>query len=272
METAREQKTAAAFLVAELRRARLRRGWSQEELAKAINYSASLVSAVEKCQQPPTAKYLELVDKALDTGGLFARMLDELVSLDQPQPWLWGWRTIEEQAKALRWYEPLYVPGMLQTEDYARAVFEAGGLLDPNEVENRLVARAKRQEILYREHPPYLVAVLDEGAIRRPVGGEQVMREQLLYLAKLGEQHPRVCIHVVPQSAGEYPGLGGGFIIATLPDDSELAFQESQIRGQGLEQAADLLRLQRVWEASLGCALPVQESTELIREVAEKWT
>ncbi|GAB3796880.1 helix-turn-helix domain-containing protein [Micromonospora zhanjiangensis] len=266
-----EQKTAAAFLIAELRRARLRRGWSQEELAKAINYSASLVSAVEKFQQPPTLKYLELVDTALDTGGLFTRMLTELVTLDQAQPWLRGWNAIEEQSKTLRWYQSLYVPGILQTEDYARAVFEAGGLLDPDEVEKRLAARTRRHEILFRECPPILVAVLDERAIQRPVGGEKVMREQLLYLAKLAEQHRRIWIHAVPTSAGEYPGLGGPFIIATAHDGSELAFQDSQVRGQGLEQPVDLARLRRVWEISLGCALPVQESTDLIRKVAEQW-
>lgn len=91
--------TAAAFLVAELRRARMRRGWSQEELAKAINYSPSLVSAVELGQQPPAPKYLELVDEALDTGGLFGRMLAELVSLDKAQVWLRGWRAILDQAR-----------------------------------------------------------------------------------------------------------------------------------------------------------------------------
>ncbi|MFU8854285.1 Scr1 family TA system antitoxin-like transcriptional regulator [Micromonospora sp. SL1-18] len=127
--------TAAVFLVAELRRARVRRGWSQDELAKAVNYSPSMVSAVELGQQPPTPKYLEQFDKALDTGGLFGRMLTDLVSLDRAQPWLRGRGAIIAQAKMLRWFEPLYVPGLLQTESYARAVFEAGGLLEPEDVE-----------------------------------------------------------------------------------------------------------------------------------------
>ena len=125
------QMTAAAFLVAELRRARARRGWSQDELAKAVNYSASMVSAVELGQQQPTAKYLELVDRALDTGGLFGRMSTELVSLDRAQLWLRGGQAISRRRGRFDGIEPLHVPGLLQTEAYARAVFEAGGLLDP---------------------------------------------------------------------------------------------------------------------------------------------
>jgi transcriptional regulator with XRE-family HTH domain len=103
-------QTAAAFLVAELRRARVRRGWSQEELAKAVNYSPSMVSAVELGQQPPTPKYLGLVDKALDTGGIFGRMITDLVALDKAQVWQRGWRTIVEQATKLRWFEPVTFP------------------------------------------------------------------------------------------------------------------------------------------------------------------
>lgn len=93
------QTTAAAFLVAELRRARIRRGWSQEELAKAVNYSPSMVSAVELGQQPPTPKYLEQFDKALDTNGLYGRMLTHLVALDKAQVWLRGWRAILEERR-----------------------------------------------------------------------------------------------------------------------------------------------------------------------------
>ncbi|MEU8260900.1 helix-turn-helix transcriptional regulator [Micromonospora sp. NPDC048999] len=263
--------TAAAFLVAELRRARTRRGWSQEELAKAMNYSPSMVSAVELGQQPPTPKYLELFDQALDTGGLFGRMLTDLVSLDRAQPWLRGGGAIVAQAKVLRWFEPLYVPGLLQTEAYARAVFEAGGLLEPEDVERRLNERMASQRILYEEQPPRLMAVVDEAALRRQVGMRKVMCDQTTHLARIATEHPRVRLHVVPLSAQEYPGLGGPFILATLREGIDLAFLGTQVGGQELDQPADLGRLQRVWEATLGEALPPQESIELVREVAESW-
>ncbi|MFC0503825.1 helix-turn-helix domain-containing protein [Micromonospora costi] len=264
--------TAAAFLVAELRRARVRPGWSQDELARAVNYSASMVSAVELGQQAPTTKYLELVDRALDTDGLFTRMLTDLVSLDRAQVWLRGGSAIERQAKTLRWYEPLHVPGLFQTEAYARAVFEAGGLLEPDEAERRLADRMQRQDVLYGDQPPRIVAVLDEAVLKRAVGTRKTMCDQALHLARLTTEHPKVRLLVVPRSAGEYPGLGGPFILATLTDGSELAYLDTHVRGQELDAPADLLRLQRVWETVLGEALPPQESIELMREVAESWS
>lgn len=264
--------TAAAFLVAELRRARARRGWSQDELAKAVNYSASMVSAVELGQQPPTAKYLELVDKALDTGGLFGRMLIELVSLDRAQVWLRGWREILREAQVIRWYEPRYVPGLFQTEAYARAVFEAGDLLDQDEVERRLTERMEWQGCLNGDRALKVVAVLDEGVLRRCVSDRKTMADQALHLGRIATEHPHIRLHVVPRSAGEYPGFGGPFILAAMPDDTEVAVVNGQGRGEELHQPADLRRLQQVWEVSLGAALPVQESIELLREIAESWT
>ncbi|MEU2614469.1 helix-turn-helix transcriptional regulator [Micromonospora sp. NPDC007271] len=266
------QMTAAAFLVAELRRARVRRGWSQDELAKALNYSPSMVSAVELGQQPPNPKYLEQFDKALDTGGLFGRMLTDLVSLDRAQPWLRGWRAILAESWALRWFDPLHVPGLLQTEAYARAVFESDPLLNPDEVERRLTDRMDSQGVLYAERPPRLVAVVDESVLRRRVGGRKVMFEQVLHLARLAAEHPHVRIHVVPCSAEEYPGLNGPFILASMADGAELAFLGGQIGGQELDRPADLMRLQRTWEATLAVALPPQESIERLRELAESWS
>jgi transcriptional regulator with XRE-family HTH domain len=263
--------TAAAFLVGELRRARTRRGWSQDELAKAVNYSASMVSAVELGHQPPTAKYLELVDQALDTGGIFGRMLTELVSLDRAQPWLRGWRAILAGSWALRWFDPLHIPGLLQTEAYARAVFESDPLLDPDEVERRLTDRMDSQAVLYAERPPRLVAVMDEAVLRRRVGGRKVMCDQVLHLARLATEHPHVRIHVVPCSAEEYPGLNGPFILASMAGGGELAFLGGQIGGQELDRPADLMRLQRTWEATLAVALPLPESIERLRELAESW-
>jgi transcriptional regulator with XRE-family HTH domain len=241
-------------------------------LAKAVNYSASLVSAVELGQQRPSGDFLARVDKVLDTGGLFARMLDELVSLDLIQSWQRDWQAVIEQAKALRWYQSSHIPGPLQTEDYARAVFESGDLFDPDEVDSRLANRMKQQDILDRDRPPGLVVVLDEALLRRPVGGTRVMREQLLHLIRLAEEHHRVRLHIVPQRAGEYPGLSGPIILATMEDGSESAFLSGHLGGRELARPAELRWLQRVWETILAVALPPRESLELIREVAESWS
>ncbi|GAB3856421.1 helix-turn-helix transcriptional regulator [Micromonospora andamanensis] len=265
------QLTAAAFLVAELRRARVRQGWSQEELARAVNYSPSMVSAVELGQQPPTSKYLDLFDKALDTGGIFGRMLTDLVALDKAQVWQRGWRTIVGQASKLRWFEPIYVPGLLQTEAYARAVFESGDLLAAEEVTSRLTDRIESQNVLYGDRPPQIIAILDEGVLRRLVGSRKIMADQATHLARVATEHPKVTVHVVSRSGEEYPALGGGFVVATLRDGGELGCLGGQVKTHELQEAAALDRLHAVWEATLGLALPPQDSIRLIREVAESW-
>ncbi|GIJ28162.1 transcriptional regulator [Micromonospora qiuiae] len=265
------QMTAAAFLVTELRRARIRHGWSQEELAKAVNYSPSMVSAVELGQQLPTPKYLELFDKALDTGGLYGRMLTDLVALDKAQVWRRGAQAIIGQAAKLRWYEPLYVPGLLQTQDYARAVFEAGGLLDPAEVERRLKERMENQAVLSGDCSPHLVAIIDEAAVRRCVGGRKIISEQLSHLVNVASEHPRVRLHLVPQAAAEYPGLAGPFLLATSRNGTDVAFLSSHIGGQELDRSGDLDFLRQVWEVCLGEAYTPTQSIELMREVADAW-
>lgn len=265
------EMTAAAFLVAELRRARVRRGWSQEELARAINYSPSMVSAVELGQAPPTSKYLEQFDKVLDTGGLYTRMLTNLVSLDRAQPWLRGWRAILDDAEELRWFDPLHVPGLLQTEAYARGVFAADDSLSRLEREERLVDRMASQGILCEPNWPWVVMVIDESTLRRRVGGNKVMVEQTRHLMQMAADHPSLRLQVVPCSAGEYPGLNGPFILATMRDGVEVAYLGGQIGGRELDGPVDLSTLHRVWEGTLGAALPPQESIKLLGEVAESW-
>ncbi|GAA3779428.1 hypothetical protein GCM10022225_79520 [Plantactinospora mayteni] len=137
------------------------------------------------------------------------------------------------QATVLRSFEHVVVPGLLQTAAYARVLFRSVGLFDEEEVERRAAARLERQAVLTGERPPQLVAVLDEHVLRRPVDGPLVMREQLLRLVKVGTEHPRVRLHVVPASVGAYPGVAGAFVLATLPTGEDVAYLDDQLRVTG---------------------------------------
>ena len=261
--------TASAFLVIELRRSRSAAGLSQEDLGKAINYSASLVSAVENGQRPPTREYVSAVDRTLGTGGLFERLLAGLVSLDLAPVWLRDWIVFEQEAVLLRWFQPLLVPGLLQTESYARAVLEWGGLLDEPEVERSVASRMDRQAILTRQRPPQFIALIDESVLRRVVGGPSIMVEQCEHLLKCAE-HPHVSVHVVPDAAGGHAGLAGPFILAKSPG-FEAAHLDNSLRAQVIDQAAGVDTLVRKWEALRGEALSRTQSAELIRGAAESW-
>ena len=145
-------------------------------------------------------------------------------------------------------------------------------MLDGPEVERRLTDRLETHAVLYRDQPPQVIAILDEAALRRQVGDRKVMGEQIAHLVRLVTEHPRVRLHLVPRSAGEYPGLAGGSCMATLPEGVELGCVGGQVRTQEFSEAGVLTRMREVWEATLGEALPPRESIELVREVAEAWS
>ncbi|MBX7266182.1 helix-turn-helix transcriptional regulator [Micromonospora sp. Llam7] len=268
--------SAMKYVVMEFRLFRISLGLGQEDFGRAIGYSASHVSAVETGGRPPTADYAMAVDRSYDPafdktdGGRFARMVRELSKIDNDPAWLREWGEWESEARLLRWYEPAYVPGILQTEAYARATL-ADGLLAPDEVEHRVTSRLERQRILTQDNPVPLVAVLDVMVLRRQINGHPgVMREQLDHIVKMAEL-PHVQILVVTEEAGVYPGLQGGFILATLPDGSVVAYLDHQVDAQVVTQPDRLATLQRIWEVVRGEALSRRQSLDRIKEVAQTW-
>lgn len=263
------QVSPSAFLLGELRRARSAAGLSQEEFGKAINYSASLVSAVENGARPPTRDYLVAVDAAFSTGGLFERLLDGLVSVDQAPVWLRDWVIFEREATLIRWFQPLLVPGLLQTEAYARAVLEWGALLPPAEVERSIASRMERQTVLDRSQPPQFVAIVDETVLHRLVGSPAVMVEQCERLMKCVDR-PNIHFQIVPASAGAHAGLAGPFILAK-GRDFEAAHLDNSLQADVVDRRDAVDKLIRKWEAIRGEALPRTQSRELIKEVATRW-
>ena len=174
-----------ALFGAELRHYRTAAGLSQEQLGDQIGYSAALVGAVETARRMPTEDFTarcDLVDE-LDTGGallrLRAHLRDQLHRQVWP-PWFREWPSIEREALSLRTWELALIPGLLQTADYARAILRGVRPDDTDEEnEQQVDARIERQQILARQDPPMLWAIMDEGALHRPVGGRKSMRSQL---------------------------------------------------------------------------------------------
>ncbi|MEV4827528.1 helix-turn-helix transcriptional regulator [Micromonospora sp. NPDC049257] len=254
----------------ELRRLRTKAGLSQEGLGDLVNYSASLVAAVEQCRRPPRKEFAERCDTVLDTDGLLARIRDAQIR-ESLLPWFREWVTIEQEATALCSFQPLVVPGLFQTEDYARALHEGASQLIGDEMEQQVAARLARQEILTRANPPLFVAVLDHTVLERPVGGPKVMREQLLHLRDVGSR-PRVHLHLVPKETGAYPGLNGAFVIATPPEGDDIAYLDNQLQGTLIERTADVQSLRRSWESVRAEALSHKATVKLISEAADSWT
>jgi hypothetical protein len=206
----------------------------------------------------------------LSAGGLLVRIRESLIR-ESLMPWFREWVAIEQTASALRSFQPLVVPGLLQTEDYARALFEGAGHLIGEANEGPVAARLARQAILERADPPLLVAVLDAGVLDRPVGGPKVMRAQLHHLIEMA-QRPRVHLHIVPNIIGAYPGLNGAFVIATPGEGDDVVYLDNQLKGTIVERAADVLSLRQTWESVRAEALSHGQTTAVISEAAQSWT
>ncbi|MCM0677505.1 helix-turn-helix transcriptional regulator [Micromonospora phytophila] len=185
--------------------------------------------------------------------------------------WFRPWQEIEREAVSLRSYQSAVLPGLLQTEAYARAVLAGGGLLARDDIERHLAARLGRQGILRRDGPPQFTAVIDEAVLRRPVGGRATMHEQLLALVTACAE-PHVRIHVVPSSVGAYAGLNGPFVIANSHDHRVAGYLDNQLQGQVVSDPEDIAAMMTAWENVRGEALSHWQSVDLITEVAETWS
>lgn len=148
---------------------------------------------------------------------------------DAVSPRLLQFIEFEAAASISRNFQPLVVPGLLQTEEYARAMFgQFPGDVPDKRIDAQVEVRMRRQELLDRDDPPLLFFILDEAATRRLIGGRDVMRRQLRRLAEVAAR-PHVTVEVVPFSAGVHPGLQGSFVIQEFPDpaDDDVLYLES---------------------------------------------
>jgi lambda repressor-like predicted transcriptional regulator len=185
--------------------------------------------------------------------------------------WFRPWQEIEREAVSLRWFESTVLPGLLQTEAYARAVLVGAGLIPRGDVERHLAVRLGRQGVLRRDDPPQFTAVVDEAVIRRPVGGGSTMREQLLAVAAACAE-PHIRVHVVPSAVGAYAGLNGPFVIAHSDDHRVAGYLDNQLQGQVASDPDDIAAMMAAWENVRGEALSHRQSVDLITEVAESWS
>ncbi|MFU8854044.1 helix-turn-helix domain-containing protein [Micromonospora sp. SL1-18] len=248
-----------------LKAARASADVSQERMASLVKWSPSTVAAIETGRRRPTMEFAAAADEALETGGLLAELL-EAADRERSPNWFASWRSYELQAVRLRAFEPCLIPGLLQTEEYARAIISAGGLIPPDQVDEVVSVRLERQELLTRNEPTELIAIMDESALRRPVGGPAVLDAQLGRLLEMARL-PHVRLHVIPNDVGAHVGLASGFILADLPGDEQVLYLETAARGQVVDDPDALRLIRRKWDSLLGEALSERASQDLITKL-----
>jgi transcriptional regulator with XRE-family HTH domain len=259
-------QSALAMFAAELRAARAKAGMSRDELGVLANYSGSLVALVENMTRVPTLAFAQRLDEALGTPGTFERMQEHLRAAPFPS-WFRPWAEIEVTATQLRLFEHSLVPGLLQTEDYARAMLSLRPNTSENELDALVAARMERQTILYRDIPPMVWAVIGEAVLGCQVGSAKVMHDQLPHLADMSSRG-NLDVQVVPLSAGGHYALLGAFAVAEADGMARAAYLETVTEGYIVETPALLSEVCLAWDRLRSQALPSGASKDLIMKWA----
>jgi transcriptional regulator with XRE-family HTH domain len=272
----------ARRLALELARRREAAGLSREDAASRLEWSTSTIFRIETGRSRPQPGNVRAL---LDLYGVTGAERDGLIQLarEARQPGWWhSFRDVlpnpyevyiglEGGAASIRNFEPVVVPGLLQTEEYARAMFRGGPReLDRDEVERRVEVRLARQGILAHDDRPRLWAVVDEAVIHRLVGGPAVMRDQLRHLVNAAEQG-KTTIQVVPYRAGAHAGTTGPFVVLDFPEpaDPAVVYVETLAGDIYLEQHADVDRYTLAFDRLLAAALHPDDSVRLIEQTAD---
>jgi transcriptional regulator with XRE-family HTH domain len=251
------------LIAVQLRRHREERKMSGSKLALILDLDRSSVSRLESGGMKLQLKHAKILDREWQTDGLFAFLVGFAISGHDAE-WFKTHSEMELRSSELRIWELSWIPGLFQTEDYARAMFEAAGLLD---VDAHLAQRMKRQEVLTRSPLPLMRVFLDQGVIEQPVGGAGIMHAQLTALLELA-QRPNVTVRVVPRSIGAHVGRDGSFKIMTVRN-ADIAYTEACGGGRLVMDAAEVRSFRLRFDRISDRALPVDASIELTTRVTE---
>ncbi|MBL1286686.1 helix-turn-helix transcriptional regulator [Streptomyces sp. NE06-03E] len=259
-----------ALLGAELRHRREAAGLSQDDLGAPLFVSGSFIGQLEAGTRRMQVDQAQKLDEVLGAGGFFVRNCAALKKSKYPDHFAEA-AEAEAVAETIREYSPLLIPGLLQAESYARAVFRAGRPTTPEEVIDELVAaRIDRAGLLSHPTTPTVWLVLDEAVLRRRVGGPAVMAEALRHLAKHIQQR-RVIIQVLPYSAGGHAAMGGPLKLMAFPDAPSLAYLDGLGSGQLLDDPASVRSYELTYDLLVASALSPDASLALIESVAEDY-
>ncbi|MEU6052098.1 helix-turn-helix transcriptional regulator [Streptomyces xanthochromogenes] len=245
-------------------------GLTQQQLAETAIMSRTHIAHIEAGRRWPSQDDAKRLDRALNTGNVLASFLPD----KHAQPvadHFEAARQFEQQASMIREFAISCVPGILQTEAYARAILGAAFPPLSNEERDQAVAtRLERSRILSSPVTPVVWALLDEAVLRHPVGGPTVMAEQLNHLADLVEAE-RIRVHVLPFSTGAHPLLHSMVTLMWFEDQPPIAYVEGLHTGKVHDSPAVVECLQGTYALALSDALPLKESLALLRATAKDY-
>ncbi|MFD3610408.1 Scr1 family TA system antitoxin-like transcriptional regulator [Streptomyces atroolivaceus] len=257
-----------ALLGAELRHRREGAGLSQDDLGAPLFVSGSFIGQLEAGTRRMQADQAQKLDEVLDAGGFFTRNCAALKKSKYPDHFAEA-AEAERLATTIREYSPLLIPGLLQTEAYARAVFRAYQPTATEDViDDLVVARLERAQLLTDPTTPLLWVVLDEAVLRRHVGEPGTMTQALQHVATLVHQH-RAIVQVLPFAAGAHTAMGGGLKLMAFSDAPPLAYLDGLGSGQLLDEPPLVRKYELAYDLLVASALSPGDSLAMIQSVAE---
>lgn len=267
-----------------LRKLREQQGLTLDQVAGLMDCSPSKISRIETGHSSAGLRdvrdLLGVYGVTGHTAEAVTEMAREARRHDRNRTWWHPYNSVlvsayvgnEQTASCIRTYEHQNIPGLLQTPDYALALFHAAHPRpDPATIQARLRLRLGRQAVLIRhEDPLHLHVVLDEAALSRPIGGDEVMRAQMRHLAKATTM-PNVTVHLLPFNVGAHPGTEGTFAILDFPevDGSSIVYIENATGGLFLDKGPDVEHYAEIFERIRGRALDPDETTDQINALAD---
>jgi transcriptional regulator with XRE-family HTH domain len=250
----------------ELRAHRAAKGWTQVQLGKAIGYSGSFVSDVERGDRGVVEEFAKACDNAFGIPGTFLRLWEDAQKSLFPA-WFAPIVPLEREAEKISGWELGSVPGLLQTDGYARALAKARKPQDDEEAVERIVqARMDRQGILSRPRPPMLWYVIHEGVLRHVIGDQEVMAEQLDRLIKAAEA-PGIVIQVLPYAAHDHAGTEGLLYLYECTGRPVTAYSECFGGSRIINDATEISDLATVMGMLRAAALSPRDSAALLRQI-----
>ncbi|WP_280888306.1 helix-turn-helix transcriptional regulator [Streptomyces sp. LBL] len=250
----------------QLKRFRVRAGLERVEFGSMTGYSVSTIAAYEQGRRVPPPKFIDQADEMLDAGGVLQEMKEEVARAQFPAFFRDAAR-LEAEAVELHVYDTHLINGLLQTEEYARAVFTMRRpLLSDETIDQRVVARLARQEIFARSPMPTISFVIEESVLTRPTGGEYVMRTQLEQLLLCGQRR-NVEIQVMPNNREEHAGLAGPFTLIETQDARRIAYVEAHKHSRLYTDRGTVRELEEQYGLLRAQALTPRESLTLIEKL-----
>ncbi|MFD5227088.1 helix-turn-helix domain-containing protein [Streptomyces qaidamensis] len=243
---------------------------SREEFGTLVGYSKHTVASVEQGRRMPDRDFVERAEPILGNTGALRRAAPHLSRQAGLASWFRQWARLEATAISLYTYECRVVPGLLQTEAYARAVsLDVPPLPDPEELEQRIAARMARQELLAvtRKPPTAFSFIVEQAVLERWTGGEEVTREQLDRLLELIERNWNVEFQVMPTRRPSHAGLDGPMQLAETPDNRWFAYSEGQQNGRLISVPKEISLLQQRYAKLRSQALNPEDSVGLLQRM-----